>query len=296
MTFSGVGDFFSTIFNIIRTIKIVDVIDILLVSVILYYAYKFVRYRRAGKLAAGVILFLIALVISDVAGMHTIQYLFQNIFQVGVIALVILFQPELRSALEKMGNSSIKGIKSITERSTDSVMLAVREVASAAAEMSASRTGALIVFERSTKLGDIVMTGTVIDAQTGSFLIRNIFFNKAPLHDGAMIIRAGRIVAAGCLLPLTGQGDINRDLGTRHRAAIGLSENSDAVVVVVSEETGVISLAVDGKLTRGYSAETLRAKLSSLLVPETEKKTAKKKAARVISADEASDGDGTPRD
>ena len=296
MTFSGVGDFFSTIFDIIRTIKIVDVIDILLVSVILYYAYKFVRDRRAGKLAAGVILFLIALVISDVAGMHTIQYLFQNIFQVGVIALVILFQPELRSALEKMGNSSIKGIKSITERSTDSVMLAVREVASAAAEMSASRTGALIVFERSTKLGDIVMTGTVIDAQTGSFLIRNIFFNKAPLHDGAMIIRAGRIVAAGCLLPLTGQGDINRDLGTRHRAAIGLSENSDAVVVVVSEETGVISLAVDGKLTRGYSSETLRAKLSSLLVPETEKKTAKKKAARVVSADEASDGDGTPRD
>lgn len=296
MTFSGVGDFFSTIFDIIRTIKIVDVIDILLVSVILYYAYKFVRDRRAGKLAAGVILFIIALVISDVAGMHTIQYLFQNIFQVGVIALVILFQPELRSALEKMGNSSIKGIKSITERSTDSVMLAVREVASAAAEMSASRTGALIVFERSTKLGDIVMTGTVIDAQTGSFLIRNIFFNKAPLHDGAMIIRAGRIIAAGCLLPLTGQGDINRDLGTRHRAAIGLSENSDAVVVVVSEETGVISLAVDGKLTRGYSAETLRAKLSSLLVPETEKKTAKKKAARAVSTDEAPDGDGTPRD
>lgn len=296
MTFSGVGDFFSTIFDIIRTIKIVDVIDILLVSVILYYAYKFVRDRRAGKLAAGVILFIIALVISDVAGMHTIQYLFQNIFQVGVIALVILFQPELRSALEKMGNSSIKGIKSITERSTDSVMLAVREVATAAAEMSASRTGALIVFERSTKLGDIVMTGTVIDAQTGSFLIRNIFFNKAPLHDGAMIIRAGRIVAAGCLLPLTGQGDINRDLGTRHRAAIGLSENSDAVVVVVSEETGVISLAVDGKLTRGYSAETLRSKLSSLLVPETEKKTAKKKAARAVSTDEAPDGDGTPHD
>lgn len=296
MTFSGVGDFFSTIFDIIRTIKIVDVIDILLVSVILYYAYKFVRDRRAGKLAAGVILFIIALVISDVAGMHTIQYLFQNIFQVGVIALVILFQPELRSALEKMGNSSIKGIKSITERSTDSVMLAVREVATAAAEMSASRTGALIVFERSTKLGDIVMTGTVIDAQTGSFLIRNIFFNKAPLHDGAMIIRAGRIIAAGCLLPLTGQGDINRDLGTRHRAAIGLSENSDAVVVVVSEETGVISLAVDGKLTRGYSAETLRSKLSSLLVPETEKKTAKKKAARAVSADEAPDGDGNPRD
>ena len=183
MTFTSFGDFWNSVLNIIRTIKIVDVIDILLVSIILYYAYKFVRNRRAGKLAAGVILFIVALVISDVAGMHTIQYIFKNIFQVGVIALVILFQPELRSALEKMGSNSIRGIKSITERSSSSVMLAVREVAAAASEMSASRTGALIVFERSTKLGDIVATGSVIDAQTGAFLIRNIFYNKAPLHD-----------------------------------------------------------------------------------------------------------------
>lgn len=292
MTFTSFGDFWNSVLNIIRTIKIVDVIDILLVSIILYYAYKFVRNRRAGKLAAGVILFIVALVISDVAGMHTIQYIFKNIFQVGVIALVILFQPELRSALEKMGSNSIRGIKSITERSSSSVMLAVREVAAAASEMSASRTGALIVFERSTKLGDIVATGSVIDAQTGAFLIRNIFYNKAPLHDGAMIIRDGRICAAGCLLPLSVKDDINRDLGTRHRAAIGLSENSDAVVVVVSEETGVISLAVDGNLTRGYNAETLRSTLSDLMLPASEKK-AEKKAAKKKAAGTAGTTDGS---
>ena len=152
------ADFFGSAIHIIQTIQLVDVIDILAVSVILYYAYKFVRDRRASRLAAGVLFFMIALLISDFIGMHAIQYLFQNIFQVGVIALVILFQPELRSALEKMGGSSLKGLKSITERGDSSLMLAVREVASAATEMSASRTGALIVFERSTRLGEISAT------------------------------------------------------------------------------------------------------------------------------------------
>ena len=270
MTFTSFGDFWNSVLNIIRTIKIVDVIDILLVSIILYYAYKFVRNRRAGKLAAGVILFIVALVISDVAGMHTIQYIFKNIFQVGVIALVILFQPELRSALEKMGTNSIKGIKSITERSSSSVMLAVREVAVAASEMSASRTGALIVFERSTRLGDIVATGSVIDAQTGAFLIRNIFYNKAPLHDGAVVIRDGRIAAAGCVLPLTSNTNLSPDLGTRHRAGIGMSEHSDAVIVIVSEETGGISIAVDGMLKRRLSPDTFEAILRSELVPAEE--------------------------
>lgn len=265
------ADFFGSAIHIIQTIQLVDVIDILAVSVILYYAYKFVRDRRASRLAAGVLFFMIALLISDFIGMHAIQYLFQNIFQVGVIALVILFQPELRSALEKMGGSSLKGLKSITERGDSSLMLAVREVASAATEMSASRTGALIVFERSTRLGEISATGTVIDAQTNAFLLRNIFFNKAPLHDGAVLIRDGRINAAGCLLPLSSQSDINRDLGTRHRAALGLSENSDAVVVVVSEETGVISVVVDGSISRGYNSETLRQRLGELIYPSSER-------------------------
>lgn len=267
-------DFFSSALHIIQTIEFVDVVDILAVSVLLYYAYKFVRDRRAGKLAAGVLLLFIGLLVSDFVGMHAIQYFFSNLFQVGLIALVVLFQPELRSALEKMGGSSLKGFKSITDRGNDNIMLAVREVSTAAAEMSASRTGALIVFERGTKLGEISSTGTVIDAQTNSFLLRNIFYNKAPLHDGAVIIRNGRVNAAGCLLPLSAQDDINRDLGTRHRAAIGLSENSDAVVVVVSEETGVISVVENGNISRGYSAETLRQKLGELLYPSAEREGA----------------------
>ena len=257
--------FFSGILRTIQSISIVDFIDIFFVAIILYYAFRFVRERRAGKLAVGVIFFTFFLVLSGLLGMHALKYIFQNLFQVGVLALVVLFQPEMRSALEKMGGSSLKGLKNISESKDNSVwMLAIREVSTAAAQMAAEKTGALIVFERGTRLGEIAATGTVCDAQVSAYLLRNMFFNKAPLHDGAVLLRNGRIHAAGCLLPLT-QQDINRDLGTRHRAAIGLSENSDAAVVVVSEETGVISVAVDGYLTRGYNADTLRSRLTELV-------------------------------
>lgn len=264
------ADFFTGVIHIIQSIGWVDVIDILAVSVLLYFGYKFIRNKRAGKLIAGVLLLLVALVVANATGMHALQFIFENFFQVGVIALVILFQPELRSALEKMGGTSLKTLKTIAEKNNDSALV-VREVTSAAVEMAEDKTGALIVCERSTKLGDIISTGSVIDAQVNSFLIRNIFFNKAPLHDGATVISDGRIHAAGCLLPLSAQNDINRNLGTRHRAALGLSENSDAVVVVVSEETGIISVAVDGVLTRGFNQETLRSKLTELLVQESDK-------------------------
>ena len=268
--------FFSGILRTIQSISIVDFIDIFFVAIILYYAFRFVRERRAGKLAVGVIFFTFFLVLSGLLGMHALKYIFQNLFQVGVLALVVLFQPEMRSALEKMGGSSLKGLKNISESKDNSVwMLAIREVSTAAAQMAAEKTGALIVFERGTRLGEIAATGTVCDAQVSAYLLRNIFFNKAPLHDGAVLLRNGRIHAAGCLLPLT-QQDINRDLGTRHRAAIGLSENSDAAVVVVSEETGVISVAVDGYLTRGYNADTLRSRLTELVGPVSQVKENKK--------------------
>ncbi|GFI55588.1 cyclic di-AMP synthase CdaA [Clostridiales bacterium] len=268
--------FFSGILRTIHSISIVDFIDIFFVAIILYYAFRFVRERRAGKLAVGVIFFTFFLVLSDLLGMHALKYIFQNLFQVGVLALVVLFQPEMRSALEKMGGSSLKGLKNISESKDNSVwMLAIREVSTAAAQMAAEKTGALIVFERGTRLGEIAATGTVCDAQVSAYLLRNMFFNKAPLHDGAVLLRNGRIHAAGCLLPLT-QQDINRDLGTRHRAAIGLSENSDAAVVVVSEETGVISVAVDGYLTRGYNADTLRSRLTELVGPVSQVKENKK--------------------
>ena len=265
-----VKNIFDTVVHIIQNITIVDILDILLVAIILYYVFKFIRDRRAGKLAAGVVFVVAFLVFSELVGMRTMQFFFQNIFQVGVIALVILFQPEFRSMLEKVGANPIKGIKSIGEsKREDSLNLAIREVVSAASEMAASKTGALIVFQRSTMLGDVISTGTVIDAQVNSFLIRNVFYNKAPLHDGAMVIVDSRVHAAGCLLPLSAQDNINKDLGTRHRAAIGMSENSDAVVVVISEETGVISIAVDGVLRRGFTSDTLREKLVELLIADT---------------------------
>ncbi len=269
--FNWISELSEGIIHIVRAITWVDVLDILAVSVILYFAYKFIRNKRAGKLLAGVLLLLVVLAIGELTGMHAMQFIFQNFFQVGVISLVILFQPELRSALEKVADTPLKGLKNITDRGVDNTIFVIREVSTAVSEMASTKTGALIVCERSTKLGDIISTGTVVDAHVNSFLIRNIFFNKAPLHDGAMIISEGRVHAAGCLLPLSAQNDINRDLGTRHRAAIGLSENSDAVVIVVSEETGIISVAVDGTLLRNFSAETLRAKLTELLVQDNDR-------------------------
>lgn len=259
----------SGIWAIIRTISFIDVIDIACVSVLLYYLYRFIRDRRAGMLAIGLVLLFAIRIISQVLEMYALQYILQNIFQVGFITLVILFQPEIRSVLEKVGTTPIKGLKSISEvRGQSSMPAVIDEVVSAAADLSESKTGALIVFERSTKLGDMVLTGTVIDAYPAAFLIKNIFFNKAPMHDGALIIRDNRLHAAGCLLPLSNNPDIIKDLGTRHRAGIGMSENSDAVVLIVSEETGVISTAVEGKLVRGYTRDELAAFLRTQLMGE----------------------------
>lgn len=267
----------SDILNIIKNITPVDVVDIAAVSVLFYFMYKFIRDRRAGKLALGVLLLFVLQVISSIADMYVLQFLLQNIFQVGIITLVILFQPELRSVLEKVGATplNLKGIKGISEtRDSIAVNTVVEQVTSAVCDLSESKTGALIVFERTTKLGDMILTGTVIDAYPASFLIKNIFFNKAPMHDGALIVRNMRLYAAGCLLPLSNNPDIIKDLGTRHRAGIGMSENSDAIVVIVSEETGVISTAVEGVLERNYNYDTLSAFLKRHLIgdDDTEKK------------------------
>ena len=259
------------ILHIISGIKIQDCIDIFCVSIILFCVYKFVRERRAGKLALGVLLVFLIQLASNLFDMYLLQFLLQNIFQVGIILLVILFQPELRSFLEKMGGQSIKGFRGIGEaKNSQETLHMIDEVVSAVMDMSESKTGALIVFERGTRLGDLILTGTVINADPVDFLIKNIFFNKAPLHDGALIVRANRLYAAGCLLPLSVNPDIIKDLGTRHRAAIGMSENSDAVVVVVSEETGVVSIALEGAFTRGFNKETLTDALRRYLITDAE--------------------------
>lgn len=245
----------------------VDFVDIACVAIALYFAYKFIRDRRAGKLAIGVLLIICFLIVSELVELHAMQFIFKNVFQVGVITLVIVFQPELRSLLEKMGGESIKGIRSIGEsKDADDTAETIEQVCAATADMAETKTGALIVFEKATKIGEYAATGTVINSNVNSFLIKNIFYNKAPLHDGAVIIRNNRIYAAGCVLPLTSQNDLNRDLGTRHRAAVGVSENSDSVVVVVSEETGRISVAVNGVLSLGLSAATLRETLRENLI------------------------------
>ena len=263
----------SYLWNIIRSITIIDIIDIAIVAFVFYYVYKFIRERRAGKLAAGILILLIVLLLSDVLKMHAMQFLMQNVFQVGVIAVIIVFQPELRSALEKVGAEPFKSLRSIGESKageSSQTIAMITSLTEAVCDMSLDKTGALIVIERTTKLGDIIKSGTIINANPTAFLIRNIFFNKAPLHDGAMVIRDNRLYAAGCFLPLSTNGDIIKDLGTRHRAAIGMSENSDAVIVVVSEETGTISIALEGQLKRNYSYNTLKSELVSLLVTDNQ--------------------------
>lgn len=268
-----VGNLWTYFINQIKAMGIADIIDILLVSVLIYYIYKFIRERRAGKLAVGIGVLAFMTMLSNLFELNVVNYFMKNIFQVGLIAAVVIFQPELRSLLENVGGDSIKRLRSIGEDKEYQQTLAfINELCEAVGEMSMSKTGALIVIEQSTKLGDIISTGTVINADTSSMLIRNIFFNKSPLHDGAVVIRDQRVYAAGCLLPLATKNNITKELGTRHRAAIGASEASDALVVVVSEETGTISLAHKGHMHRGYDAVRLKAKLDSLLIEDKTKK------------------------
>ncbi len=252
----------------------VDALDILFLSLLLYVAYKFMRDRRAGKLAMGLLIFVALLIVSSVLEMHAIQFIFRNFYQIGFLAVVIVFQPELRAGLEKMGTSPFSGLKGLAPSDTKEIASTTADIdviCEAVCDMARSKTGALIVIERSTKLGEYIKSGVLINAQMSPFLIRNIFFNKAPLHDGAVIIRGHRIFAAGCFLPLSTKDDIVQSLGTRHRAAIGMSEASDAVVIVVSEETGIISIATDGSLKRNFNYNSLKQDLVKLLVHSNRK-------------------------
>lgn len=265
-TFTSIEDLFSFIRTQFVLFRWTDAVDILLLAVLLYYTYRFISERRAGKLALGILIMGIVMAISDLVNLHALQFLLGNIFQVGILALIILFQPELRGALEKMGEEPLRGFKGLGEqRSLASKTEMVEALCEAVSDMSRTKTGALIVMERSTKLGDIIRSGVELDAKVTAYLIRNVFYNKAPLHDGAMIIRNGRICAASCFLPLT-EREINQDLGTRHRAALGMSEISDALIIIVSEETGTISIAFNGQLQRNQNYQTLKQTLTELCV------------------------------
>lgn len=267
--FNTVGDVLSNVGSQIRSMGLIDYIDIIIVAFLLYQFYKFIRDRRAGKLAAGVLLLLLAFIVSEFTQMHALRFLLSNIFQVGIISVIILFQPELRSALEKVGGEPFKSLRNIGEQKSISETSAlVTNICDAVCDMAKIKTGALIVIERTTKLGDITKTGTVINANVSSLLIKNVFFKNAPLHDGAAVIIGNKLYAAGCFLPLSTSNDIDPNLGTRHRAAIGMSENSDAIVIVVSEENGMISIAINGELRRNFDYNSLNNQLTALLVPK----------------------------
>ncbi len=254
------GKFGSYFLECFDSFTLMDALDIVLLGLFFFLAFRFIRGRKAGVLLVGILIFFIVQVLAFVFELDATYFVFSQVFKVGAIAIVILFQPEIRDALEKIGSGSLTGLLNFGDQKKKRQLYsaAIDNICVAIADLSSTRTGALIVISRTTKLDDIMQTGIVINANVNSFLLRNLFFNRAPLHDGAVIIDEARIAAAGCLLPLTRRMDVDGDLGTRHRAAIGMSETSDAIVIVVSEETGIISVAYDCELTRNYTAESLR--------------------------------------
>ena len=265
------------------SIEVWDVLDILVIAFLAYQLIKLVQKTDSSRILKGVGLVLIALWLSS-GRLRALNFLLAHIVDIGILALLILFQPEIRRVLEKMGSSRLSPFRLFTRISVDRQAMerAIAETVSACGDMSKSRTGALIVFEREIQLDEQVRSGTRLDAETSSELLKNIFFVKAPMHDGAAIVRNGRVLGAGCMLPLSRNVNLSRDLGMRHRAGIGMSENSDAVVVLVSEETGSISVAVGGMLKRHLMTETLEQLLRNELLPpeESEDNTSKKKTTR----------------
>lgn len=261
--------FWAKLTILVSTMRFSDIVDILIVAYLIYNIIMLIRKTNSFRLARGILLILIALWLSGVLKLTMFNRLLQKTVELGLIALVIIFQPELRRLLERMGSKTFPsfGSKPLETLGMDNV---ISQTIAACTQLSSTKTGALIVFERRVTLDEQMRSGTTVNSDVTAELLKNIFYPKAPLHDGAVVIRDGRIAAAGCVLPLTSNTNLSPDLGTRHRAGIGMSEHSDAVVVIVSEETGGISIAVDGMLKRRLSAETFEAILRSELLPEEE--------------------------
>ncbi|MCD8100111.1 MAG: diadenylate cyclase CdaA [Oscillospiraceae bacterium] len=260
----------------LRTIGLTDAIDILIIGFLIYKLLRMLNKTNTMRLAKGIGILLIVLWVSSLLSLRMLNFLLAKALEIGLIAVVIIFQPELRRALEKLGSSSWRGLISGGELQTLNIESAITQTVLACSDMSKSRTGAIIVFERSNSLDEVIRTGTVVNADVTGELLKNIFFVKAPLHDGAIIVRNGRIVAAGCMLPMSYNMNLSKELGMRHRAGIGMSEQSDAVIVIVSEETGAISVAVEGMLKRHLSPETVETLLKKELVPEMRETTTSK--------------------
>ena len=248
--------------NLNVSIGIMDVLDIAIITFLIYKLLGFIRETRAEQLAKGILLLLVATVASKWLHLYTVHWVLSSLISAGLIAIVVIFQPELRRGLEYIGRSRITNV--FGEVDKEEAKRIVGQFVEAVESMSASRTGALIVIEREISLNDIIETGTVVDAQITAQMIGTIFYEGTPLHDGAVIVRGDKLHAAGCVLPLTQNKELNKELGTRHRAGIGITENSDALVLIVSEETGVISMAENGVLTRFLDGKAVEKKLLSL--------------------------------
>lgn len=254
----------------LQLITVMDIIDVLIVAVLVYKLLRVIRHTNAEKLFKGIVVVLVATMLANAAELNEISFLLNQLMVIGPTAIVIIFQPELRKMLEQFGRSKLPFFHRANEGAPQTLQLAIMRTTEAVGSMAWSKTGALIIFERSESLDEITRTGSIIDAEVNAELLKNIFFNKAPLHDGAVVISGGRIKAAGCLLPLSSNLNISKELGTRHRAAVGMSEHSDALCVVVSEETGSISLAEGGMLKRHLAVETLERLLINGMMPATE--------------------------
>lgn len=256
------ADFLSVFFDNIKIFRITDLIDIAIVAFVIYHGIKLIKETRASQLIKGIIALIIFAQISDILNLNSVNFILDNTLQLGLIALLIVFQPELRRTLEKVGSTSFLKLIKINDEASGNY---TEEICSAVRHLAYTRTGALILIERQTKLNDIKNSGTVIDSFVSQALLENIFVPNTPLHDGAVIIGEGRIKAAACILPLTDNNNFSKELGTRHRAAIGISEVADCIAIVVSEETGKISMALNGSITRDYTYATLKKTIDSIL-------------------------------
>jgi diadenylate cyclase len=249
-------EFLYVIFNSIKNISLSSILDIIVVYYMFYKSYMLIKETRAEQLLKGIILIVFLIPISSLLHLTMLNWILNKTITIGVLSFIIIFQPEIRSALEHIGRSAFND-KPILENK-EIVSNVITDIVTAVDNLSKTKTGALIIIEQFTGLGDTIKTGTKLDALVSSALLENIFVVNTPLHDGATIIRNDRIVAAGCFLPLSNNFSVSKQLGTRHRAALGISENSDALAIIVSEETGIISIAINGRLTRNYNKEKLK--------------------------------------
>lgn len=278
---SSIMDGIAWVCRYVLSLRITDFLDIAIMAFVLYKVLTLVQSTKAASLLKGLLIFFAALLASNLFGLNGIYFILSSMVDIGVLALIILFQPEIRRILEQMGSRRLMSFLTHTETG-NTLEKTIDQTVLACAEMSQSRTGVLIVFEREMLLDDLVRSGTVLDAAVSNELLKNIFFVKAPMHDGAVIVRNGRVLGAGCMLPLSKNVNLSRDLGMRHRAGIGMSENSDAVVVIVSEETGSISVAIGGMLKRHLKPETLENILRNELLPQEPEEKEKKLDIRSV--------------